>query len=235
MKSRTGLMVALQLVLLAALALFAATMAHAGNGFVQQHVLFNGSNTDSTEQISDWIPLTQSGAFANEVIIRLWTSKPNSWAAGQSAADSLFADSITTFRMYFSDSVCCSVTGRAGQTIKSAADSVLFDPLTAVPGSGGYTDTTLMLAARPIPVNKELRAAASGSGRYTILMAMSENGLAGSVIAQPSGIIAKRYMRLRVTPLRRSTVKGLTITAGERVTGLKGLKAIAYVWYENKN
>lgn len=206
--------------LLLLLLMLVPLIAEAGNLEIRTYTLFGGSNTDSLEQRSAWIPVFG----ANRVIIRTYTTHA---AFSASGVDSAFSDSVTTFRMLFSDSISTFVNSRP-----VAADSFLVDPAV-----GNADSTTVGMFARSLPINKPLRAPSNGSGLITWVMPAVIAGIPGSatsVTVYGENNIPKQFMRITVTPLRRNTVSGNTSTQGIRVNGLKGLKMIAYVVYINK-
>lgn len=204
--------------MVAALMLLIATAAIGGSQDIREYVLFGGSDTDSTEQASTWVPIRG----ASRVLIRLWSTHTAFHASTD--ADSTFADSITIFKLLLSDSICCFVTGPDGRLISSAADSLVI-PITLAPDSA-----TKMVGAAPLPINKTLRAPANGSGLYTIVYPVQP----GLATADANGVIGSSFMRIRVTPLRRLTVTGGQSTAGKRVNGLRGLRAKAMVYFDNR-
>lgn len=179
------------------------------------YVLFGGSDVDSTEQASYWIPV----GFARRVIIRTWTSKAAFHASTD--ADSTYSDSLITFKIAWSDSV------QATEPF-AAADSVLIDYTVSLFDTA-FTNT----GARPLPINKQLRAPSNGSGLMTVVFPTSAPTAGGTAVTvhqqDPGGFITKKFMRVRVTPLRRMTVTGSQSTAGKRVNGLKGLRMWATV------
>ena len=171
------------------------------------YVLFGGGNPDSTEQLSDWIPV----AGARRIIIRTWSAKAAFHASTD--ADSTFSDSLITFKVAFSDSM-------SGNDPLAAADSVLIDYAIAT------TDTAFTgMGARPLPINKQLRGPSNGSGLITEVYPMNWSTVAsGPIQKDAGGVITKKFMRVLVTPLRRMTVTGSQSTAGKRVNGLKGFR-----------
>lgn len=202
-------MMKLTLMLLAAMALGLGS-AHAGGRVIREYVLFGGSNTDSTEQASAWIPVFG----ASKIYIRTWSGKA-AWSA-TTDADSTFSDSITTFKAVFTDSTPVNY--------RAAAETLLVNSI--FPDTSG---ALVIFGNRPI--NKELRGPSNGSG--IIAMIVPTLAPAAANTADVSGIIAKHYMRIRVTPLRRSTQGGTSSTTGKRVNGLRLFRMRAYVVYDN--
>jgi len=161
---------------------------------------------------------------ASRVVIRLWSANTSAWTG----ADSIYADSVTTFKALFSDSMGLTVTSPTNQTIPSAADSVMVDLAVTNPDTA-----TTSIAASRLPINKPLAAAKNGSGWITtVYPALSVAGLAGATDF-PS-VFGKQYMRIRVTPARRQTEGGRLSTSGKKTVGIRGLRGRAYVYYPNK-
>ena len=227
-----------KLVTLVALALVLASSAYAGNLTVKRYVLFNGSNTDSTEQASPWFPVKG----ASKVVFRTWSTHA---AFTVSGADTAFSDSLITFNVFLSDSVSfiardssgTIVTARSSYTspgvspppFPMCADSVLV-PVTA---TGDTTST--WTRAYGFAINKELRAPANGSGLLTYVVPVVQ-GSATLPNATVTGI-GKGYMRVRFTPLRRLIqvdTKVCTGTFCNRVNGLKGFRMVAEVTFDNQ-
>lgn len=201
----------------------------AGNQEMREVVLYGGGNTsaavDTLELPSPWF----SVRGASRVVIRLWSANTSAWTA----ADSIYADSVVTFKALFSDSVGLIVTSPTGQTIQSAADSVMVDFTVTNPD----TATTSTEASR-LPINKPLAAAKNGSGWITtILPVLSVAAVADTAIAAVAdfpGVFGKSFMRIRVTPLRRMTEGGRLSTAGKRTVGIRGLRGRAYIYFPNR-
>ncbi len=170
-------------------------------------VLFGGGDMDSTEQGSYWINV---GA-AKRVVIRTWSAKAAFHASTD--ADSTFSDSITTFRLVFSDSL-------ASNSPFGAGDSILLDPAIA-----NQDTAKIMVQAKGLPINKQLRGPGNGSGLITLV----SGAPTGAITEEPFGFVPKKYMRVYVTPLRRNTVTGGQSTQGKRVNGLKGFRMWATV------
>lgn len=192
----------------------------AGSQQINSFVLFGGSNTDTLELRSNWIPVFG----AQRIIIRTWSAKAAFHASTD--ADSNYSDSLTTFKVLFTDSVTANKIG---------ADSIVVDPASVAVTVGVSDSARVMVAVKPLPINKELRGAANGSGLLSFITGTAVNGNAAiGAPFDPSTIIAKKYMRIAVTPLRRNTVTGGNSTSGERVAGLKGLRMVAHVVYANK-
>jgi hypothetical protein len=214
---------------------FAGSGRAGGAAIARDIVLFGGSNTDSTEQLSAWV----SVRGAKRIYIRTWSthsaftftatdtaSGGTQIVSGNKDADSTFSDTLTAFVIQFSDSICCQVTGPGGRTISSAADSIVI-PVTIV----GDT-TKAMAAVYPLPVNKQLRGAANGSGLISVVFPTRPGSVASTTPVDEGGMIPKGFMRVRCTPLRRNTVSGGNSTAGKRVVGLKGFRMVATVYTE---
>jgi hypothetical protein len=210
--------------LLVALGLLAAVFdAGSGERVIKEFTLFGGSNVDSTEQASNWIPIWG----ASRVVIKTWTTMT---AFDKAGADSLFADSLAGFKVLLSD----SLIGVNADNFPVCADSVVL-PVTVVGDTARF-----MAGAVPMPINKVLRAPANGSGLITVVFPTRPGGTAEpGRIGEDNALMMKRYMRIRCTPLRRSTA--LTseqstcngIASGCRVNGLKGFRMKAYVIYHN--
>jgi hypothetical protein len=209
-----------------ALALALASPSYAGNPDVREIILFNGSNTsaavDTLEQASPWFQV--QGAV--RVDVRIWSANTSAWTA----ADSIYADSITTWKVALSDSICCTSVDYYGQTIASAADSLMFDMAIV---AANNPDTALAgIACKPLPINKPIAAAKSGSGIISTIYPVTPSWIASNnIFVNQVGIFPKRFMRIRWQPLRRMTEGGRLSTAGIRTRGIRGLKMRAYVYY----
>lgn len=214
---------------LALVALFATTVS-GGPEVVRRAVLFAGGDTDSTEQASRWIEVGN----ARRVVIRTWTTH-----AGFGAnADSLKADSLTTFDVLFSDSVSFQgsdslgtlVTARStiARTLGTHSEPFPVCADSIVVSAADSARVGVVVGSRPI--NKQLRGAANGSGIITIIGPV----VPGAATADPNGVLGKKYMRIRATPLRRHTLTMWASTSGGRVDGLRGLKMEAYIYYGNQ-
>jgi len=209
--------------------LVALSPAQAGNLELRPIVLHNGSNTsaaiDTAEQQTPWFSVRGS----TQVLLRMWSANTSAWTG----ADSTFADSLTTFKVLLSDSLCCTVTGPTGQTLLSAADSVMFDMSVATSNPDTSVGSSVM--AQPLPINKAISAAKTGSG-FIVRIYPSSMLRVGTVAVNPDGIAVfpKQYMRIRWQPLRRMTEGGRLSTTGKRTVGIRGFKMVAYPLYENK-
>ena len=187
---------------------------------VKTYTLFGGSDTDSTEQLSAWVPVRG----AKRVYLRTFSTHVAFHASTD--ADSTFSDSLAGFLIQFSDSSAGLLVGPGGQSTGGAADSVVI-PVTAA----GDT-ARVMIGAMPLPVNKALRAPANGSGLITVVYPTQPGSAGTAGMIDVGGFIAKDWMRVRCTPLRRNTVTGGNSTAGKRVNGLRGFKMTAEVVIE---
>lgn len=202
--------------------------AWAGNPDIREVILYNGSNTsaavDTVEQASPWFQV--QGAV--RVDIRIWSANTSAWTA----ADSVYADSITTWKIAFSDSICCTSVDYYGRTVASAADSVMFNMAIA---AANNPDTALVgVACLPLPINKPIAAAKSGSGIISTIYPVTPSWIASNnIFVNQAGIFPKRFMRIRWQPLRRMTEGGRLSTAGIRTQGIRGLRMRAYIYYGN--
>lgn len=197
------------LIVASTLGLFCISGAAVTNQGIRTMVLFGGSNTDSTEQASAWIPIRG----ANRVMIRLWSAKAAFHASTD--ADSTYSDSITTFRVAFTDSM-------QNTNPLIAGDSVIFT------ANVGFVDTIYKLVTlHPGLTDKSLRGPDNGSGIYAHVNPVPP----ASALAYGDGSFGPQYMRIYVTPRRRMTVTGSQSTAGKRVVGLKGLRGEAQIIY----
>lgn len=195
-----------------------------GNQQMLEYTLFNGSNTsaavDTVELASAWIPIRG----ASRVMIRTWSNGSGTFSAG---GDSLYVDSLTTFKVVFSDSICCTVTGPKGLSIPSAADSFMIDATVA---SGLDTTKTGGIRIALLPINKALAPTTNGSGIITQVFVLTP-GVATAEAGD--GVFVKQYMRVRTQALRRSTPGGFLMTSGFRAAGVRGLRMRAYVYHMN--
>ncbi len=216
--------------LAAALALFLFSPAQAGNLNMPEIILHNGSNTsaavDTVEQQTPWFKV----GGATQVIVRMWSASTSAWTG----ADSIYTDSLTTFKVLLSDSMCCTVTGPTGQTLLSAADSVMFDMSVVASNPDSTSGASVM--CQPLPINKPLAAAKTGSGLIARIYPNSMMRV-GVAIVNPDGIakFPKQYMRIRWQPNRRRTISGGSeATVPNRVVGIRGFKMRATPVYENR-
>lgn len=176
---------------------------------LDKSVLISWSQDDTTEQKSKIVNITD----AAYVILRCTSTHAAFNAATD--ADSTRSDSLIAFNVFLSDSICCVVGG-----LFSNADSVLV-PVSTTP------DTTVRgVIAGPLPINKPLRAPATGSGRYTIVAPVTWIAPTISYV----GTVPGQKLFVRYTPLRRNTVTGGNSTQGKRVVGLKGFRLWADIY-----
>lgn len=201
-----------KLIALLTLILFPA-MCAAGNLETRTLTLFGGSDTDSTEQVSPWIPIRG----AQRVIIRTWSAKAAFHASTD--ADSTFSDTIAVFKVAFTDSLQSSNPAIAGDSIVVTTATV-----------ANIDTTTKMVGVFHPPLQEALRGPGNGSGIITWVISITP----GLATADNNGFLATNYMRVLLTPLRRMTVTGGQSTAGKRVNGLKGLRQTATVVWSNK-
>lgn len=216
-------------------ALCVPLIAHADT--YERYMLFNGSNQDSTEHASRWIPVRG----ANRITIRTWTTKAAWSATPASDTDSLFTDSIATFKVAWSDSVSFIARDSAGTIVPvnrngGSTDNsfpICADSISFTLASNGYQDSSItMTAMTRAPANVDLRAPTTGSGRVATIAPIAP----GSISTYGDGAIVKQYMRVLITPVRRMTQATLGAVGcpagpcGTRVNGLKGLKMEVLVW-----
>jgi len=190
-----------------------------GGSLSSQDFLMFAGDCDSTQQLTAWIPIKN----ATRVRIRTWSTH----LVGGANADTSKVDSMASFIVQFSDSICCYVTGPSGNTIASAQDSVQLTEATI-----GADTVRTMLGIQGAPINKALRGAVNGSGLITNIFPVLP-GTAG-LIADQEGVIGKQLMRVLFTPKRRNTSAGSGSTQGLRTNGLRGVKMVATVQYSNK-
>lgn len=227
-------------VMLAALVLCVTPTESARSGAmdVREYVLFNGSNTsaavDTLELASPWFPIQH----ASRIVVRLWSANTSAWTS----ADSTFTDSITTFRVAYSDSAFGRVVnlgptgGGTGQSAPVGGDSTQVDyaigtsnPDTSAAGPGTMT------AAKPLPINRPLAGTKNGSGLITVITpVIVASSVSTQIVPDYSGYFYKKMARIRVTPLRRLTEGGRLSTAGIRTAGIRGLRGRVLVYYGNK-
>lgn len=202
------------LVMLVLAGLAGTDAAMSGNQEMKKYLMIAG-DTDSTEQATRWIPIRG----AARVILRTWSTH----AGFGSNADSTKVDSIAGWRVLFSDSICCYVTGPEGGTIASAADSIVNAAAAADTANYG-------IGIYELPVNKPLRGAVNGSGIMTFVAPIQP----GSLLAPGGLVLGKDFMRIRFTPRRRSTGATSEATVPNRTNGLRGIRMIAYVVYDSR-
>jgi len=200
--------------------------------------LFKGNTTvakDTLEMASPWIPVRG----ANRILIRTWSQGQ----AAYTGADSVYCDSILTFKVLFSDSVSFMGRDSLGTLVTARSTSgfsttgafpVCADSVMITGAENALTpDTTRgkFVAVSNVPLQKSLRAGASGSGHYTLVVPVIPPG--GASI-YGDGSITAQYMRVRVTALNRLTLAGAVSTAGIRTRGINGLRMEAMPIYKNK-
>lgn len=192
-----------------------------GGSLSTQSFLMFAGDTDSTEQLTDWIPVKN----ATMVKIRTWSTH----LVGGANADTSKVDSVVSFVVQFSDSICCYVTGKSGNTIASAQDSF------ALADADFTSDTaTVGIGVQAAPISKALRGAVNGSGIITTIYPVQPGTFTSLANADVEGYISKSLMRVRFTPKRRNTSAGSGSTQGLRTNGLRGIKMVATVIYSNK-
>jgi hypothetical protein len=192
----------------------AIDLAYSASPDIRPFLMIAG-DTDSTEQVTRWIPIKG----AARIVLRSWTQHIGFGAN----ADTTKVDSIAGMRLLFSDSICCNVPGPERERVLSAADSFV-----VVPATGDTT--TKGMAAAEWPINKVLRGAATGSGILTYVYPVQPFTL----LAAPDQYCGPGYMRVRFTPLRRSTGATVSATVPNRTNGLRGFKMMADVIYVNQ-
>jgi hypothetical protein len=204
-------------------------------GTVYRYVLFNGTALDSTEHATPWFPVRD----AHRIMIRTWSTHAAETGGGAGDPDSTTTDSIATWKTDFSDSASLYVRDSAGTIVTFSnlipktsvhsepfpwcADSIEFSGVT-------YNDSIFaMTQGRNFPVNVQLRAPVSGSGRLSSVF----NNVPGSMSVCGDCTLDKKYMRFKITPVRRMTSGTAAAQGpgfGNRVNGLKGLRMEAYVY-----
>lgn len=206
-----------RLLALAALALCVAIPAQAGVPFFKEYTLVAG-NIDSTARRTPWIPIFG----ASKVVVRTYSGMA-AWST--TSNDSSFVDSLTVFSAFLSDSAGGILTGPDG-SYTIGADSLAV-PITAV---GDTASKGFMLY--PLPVNKQLRAPANGSGLYS--WAYPWGGPTDALVRgnDANATFETRFLRFTIQPLRRSVGAGL-MTSPNRANGIKNLKIIARVYYHH--
>lgn len=187
----------------------------AGQQEIKDYALFGGSNTDTTELSSNWVPIRG----ARFVIIKTWSTHVAFTALN---ADSSFSDSLTTFKVLFSDSILT-----AWPSLPFGADSIVLDPTVAATATDSVFKGVGVFG--PLPINKQLRAPFNASGIVTKVYPIT----AGLLTIDQGGVLEPAYMRVKVTPLRRATAPTQTATVPHRIEGLKGFRMRALVVYEN--
>jgi hypothetical protein len=229
-------------IVIAGLFALIASAAYAGNQQIREFTLFGGSDVDSTEQASPWIPVRG----ASRIVIKTWGTMSAFSATG---ADTSYVDSLQSFKVLFSDSVAFIARDSSGTIVTVASSTVSLNTRTAgepepfpmcadsveldwpAVSAVQYDSTFKSFRVDWPPVNRQLRAPANGSGIYTTISPIITNG----VIADENGNINSEYMRIRFTPLRRKTPGTSEESTGCcRANGTKGLKMKAYVIFNNR-
>lgn len=202
----------------AALSLFIFTLCAlptmAGAPDVRTFVIFNGETRaaqDTSEYASVWFPV--KGAY--HISLKIISSS--------AAADTATVDSITTFKLLYSDSVSRIVTP-FGITRLSAADSVMVDATAAVPVDTAFGGTGRVALA--LPINKPLKS----PGRVVEIYPHTPS--TSAIDAGSRAVIGREWMRVRCLPLIRMTTAGFSSTAGIRTSGVNKLKITATVYYQ---
>ena len=135
-------------------------------------------------------------------------------------------------RLPTAPSVTRSLPSTSSCPTRSAASSATHSPLAdsfQVPVTAIGDTVVRNVAAFPLPINKPLRTAVTGSGRYTYVVPII--GMPGiAPLVKYDGTVPGKWLRVRYTPLRRMTVTGGQSTAGKRVNGLKGFRLWADVY-----
>lgn len=224
----------------AAAVVWAAAYTSAGDEIPKEIPLFFGTSVvDTIEQASPWIDVRG----ANRVMIRTVSNRSTAVGGfGTTDADTLYSDSISVFRVLFSDSVsfmgrdslgtlvtansAIPATSSHGPIFPVCADSVMLDLTTTT-----RTDTLSKQVQFSSPPDLQiLRPAANGSGIYTWVTAVAP----ASIATYGDGSIGAKYMRIRYQALRRSTVATWAATAPNRVRGTKNLRMWALVFHKNR-
>ena len=125
--------------------------------------------------------------------------------------------------MIFSDSATYVSTVTGGTV---GADS------TQLTGVGAIDSTTKLIAIEAAPVNKALRGPVNGWGNWCRVYPVGLN--ASVAIGSVHDVIMPEFMRVLVTPLRRSTGATVSATVPNRTNGLKGFRLEAYIYRKNR-
>jgi hypothetical protein len=183
--------------------------------------IFNGSAADTSEQQSSWFWVR--GAV--RVDLRVWSANTSDWTG----ADSVYSDSIATWKIALSDSICCIGTDYRGKYVASAADSMMFDmTLTASNPETSFVG----FGCDPLPIKKPISAAKTGSGFISTVYPVKPAWIASKDIAvNQRGVFTKQYMRIRWQPFNRMTEGGRLSTEGIRTQGIRGLRILATIYY----
>lgn len=201
---------------------------------VQKFMLWNGGTFDSTTK-TKWLPVLH----ANHIVIRTWSTHAAYVANSDAEADSSLTDSLSTWVTMFSDSVSFMAADSAGTIVTASSlipgTSDKGDPYPVCADSisltGAASDTTAAwVAVSHVAVNQPLRGAANGSGILTRVFSVTPITVQG---IYGDGEIGKRFMGIKVTPVRRSTSATVLATVPHRTNGLKGFKMEATVYYQD--
>lgn len=189
-----------------------AVVASAGPDTVRRVVLFAG-DTDSTTQVSKWIDCKD----AYRIYVRTFSTH----AGFGNNADTTKVDSLATVLVVFTDSLTVS-----GGTV-AGLDTVQLAGVSAV-------DSVKAIAMMGMPQNKQLRGAGNGWGIWSKIYPTTINGAVLAASNTPADeIITPRYVRLRETPVRRSTGATVSATVPNRTNGLRGFRQELYIWKKN--
>lgn len=199
--------------LIAALVVFGAVVALGRDSI--EYPLFSGSNADTLETATRWIPI--QGAS------RIYINTKSTGAA----TDTAFCDTIGTWYTVLSDTVQfigrdslgTLVTARSGMSSRFAFP-VCFDTTMI---TGTQVDTTLGLGVMNAAVNRPLK----GKGTWTMIYPTMH--ASGSVAYDQNGTINVKYLRIRFTPKQRLTTAGFSSTAGIRTRGIRPVRMKAIV------
>jgi len=196
----------------------------AGSIDVTAERLIAWSNGDSNTQSSDWYPI---GKDANRITFRMWSEHLAYVANTDAEADSSFSDTLAGMTVLFADSGSGrGNTGRAGQVVPWGVDTLQATML--APASSDSANRSLIVY--PWSVNKVLRSAVTGTGRYMYIAPLAP----GSVTYDPTGVINARFVRVTFTPLRRATSATVAATVPRRVTGLRNFRIYASTMRANR-
>jgi hypothetical protein len=222
------------LLVLLVVVVFCVLPARSAPYHVKKFILWNGTTFDSTAK-TKWLNVLH----ANHIVIRSWSTHAAYVANTDAEADSTFSDSIGTWVTLFSDSLSFMARDSAGTVVTASnlipTTSAHGDPYPicadSVSMTGASLDTTAAWVGVSHPaLNLALRAPANGSGILTRVYSIAPAG----VSVYGDGEIGKKYMGIKITPVRRATAATVSATVPARVNGLKGFRMEATIYYQDE-
>ena|ERR1043166_1943890 len=148
---------------------------------------------------------------ASQVRFMVGTTATQAWTT----VDSAYVDSFSVFKVQVSDD---STTWKDMAISSTSGVRGIYWFGDQVQGAGQSMGTTIV--------------GTNNSGYHTFNV-VGDVSSANNVINTVPAAILNKYMRIQYTPFTRNTLAGALSTQGKRTQGVKGLKIIARICYDN--